>query len=890
MSEFTLTGLTSALADRYRIERELGAGGMATVFLAEDLKHHRKVALKVLKAELTAALGAERFVKEITTTAALQHPHILPLFDSGNVDGFLFYVMPFIDGETLRTRIHRETQLPVAEAVQIAREVADALDYAHHHGIIHRDIKPENILLHGGHALVADFGIALAVSAAAGSRLTETGFSLGTPQYMSPEQAAADKETTARSDVYSLGSVLYEMLAGQPPHTGASAQQIIMKVIAEPAPSIATLRKSVPPNVSAALAKALEKVAADRFASARAFAAALADPRFAADTEQTGTTLIGNAHQRAGGRAILRHPLVLGLAALLLISVVLNATRARQQTVASPPQPTLRFAFAGTDSAGVAGGGSWPAAISPDGSLLVYSAVEDPRSNATALHLRRSDRLDAPTVRGTAGGSQPIFSPDGQWLAFVADETLKKVRLDGTAPVTIVVGAGSQNGADWTTKDEIIVGATGAFHGLSHVSAAGGKLTPLTRPDSAKGERDHFWPIALPDGRHIVFAVWSGSVSTAELAMTSLDDGRVAPLGLHGVRPLAVLDGALVYHQADGMLMAVRLDVAKRKIIGIPVPVHDPVPLAASSSGEAVLFLSSGGALVSALPSTTAQLTWVSRDGSRRPMSPDRRDFSMLRISPNQTRLAVLVGTAGKYDVWIHDFVGGTLSRLTASADVTSLAWTPDGTGVVFGDNAGNIWSQSIDRATPPSALVRSLNLIQAVDLSPDGRSLLVEVWSENRWACVRVALDSGATVHLFSASRGWDALPRFSPDGHWAAMNSNESGTWEVYVRSFPDPFVKLQVSAGGGAHPVWSADGTRLYYKAGKALIAARLEREPTLRIVSRDTIFSAAAELPDNFDVVGNGARFAAPFRASSALQLEIAINWLAEFRARMGTSKR
>ena len=882
--------LTAALADRYRIERELGAGGMATVFLAEDLKHHRKVALKVLKAELTAAMGAERFVKEITTTAALQHPHILPLFDSGNVDGFLFYVMPFIDGETLRTRIHRETQLPVAEAVQIAREVADALDYAHQHGIIHRDIKPENILLHGGHALVADFGIALAVSAAAGSRLTETGFSLGTPQYMSPEQAAAEKESTPRSDVYSLGSVLYEMLVGQPPHTGASAQQIIMKVIAEPAPSIATLRKSVPPNVTAAVAKALEKVAADRFASARAFDTALADPHFAADTELTGTTLTGDARRRRRERAILRHPLVLGLAALLLISVVWNATRARQQTVASPPQPTLRFVFAGLDSSRVALSGPWPAAISPDGSLLVYSAVEDPRSNATALHLRRSDRLDAPVVRGTAGGAQPIFSPDGQWLAFVADETLRKVRLDGSAPVTIVGGAGSLNGADWTTKDEIIIGATGAFHGLSHVSAAGGKLTPLTRPDSASGERDHFWPIALPDGRHIVFEIWSGGLSTAELAMTSLDDGRVARLGLHGVRPLAVLDGSLVYHQADGVLMAVRLDVAQRKIIGIPVPVHDPVPLAANSSGEASVFVSPGGALVSAMPSTTAQLTWVARDGSRRPISPDRRDFSELRISPNQTRLAVLVGTSGKYDVWIQDIAAGTLSRLTASADVTSLSWKPDGTGVVFGDNTGNIWSQSIDRGAPPSALVRSLNLIQAVDLSPDGRSLLVEVWSDNRWACVRVALDSGATVRPFSTSQGWNELPRFSPDGRWAAMESNESGTLEVYIRSFPDPFVRLQVSSGGGAHPVWSADGTRLYYKAGGALLAARLAREPTLHVLSRDTILSAAAELPSNFDVARNGERIAAPVSASSAFQLVVAFNWLAEFRRRMDASKR
>src|ERR671913_2310004 len=237
--------LSAALADRYRIERELGQGGMATVYLAHDLKHERKVALKVLKPELAAVLGAERFVVEIKTTAALQHPHILPLFDSGTADGFLFYVMPFIDGETLRAKLDRETQLGVDEAVRIATNVADALDYAHRHGVIHRDIKPENILLHEGRPMVADFGIALAVSAAAGGRMTETGLSLGTPHYMSPEQATAEKEISARSDIYSLGSVLYEMLTGEPPHTGGSAQQVIMKIITEAPCPITDVRRSV---------------------------------------------------------------------------------------------------------------------------------------------------------------------------------------------------------------------------------------------------------------------------------------------------------------------------------------------------------------------------------------------------------------------------------------------------------------------------------------------------------------------------------------------------------------------------------------------------------------------------------------------------------------------
>ncbi len=278
--------LSTALADRYTIERQLGAGGMATVYLAEDLKHDRKVAVKVLRPELAAVLGAERFVQEIKTTANLQHPHILPLFDSGEADSFLYYVMPFIDGETLRDKLNRETQLGIDEAVKITTEVADALNYAHGENVIHRDIKPENILLHNGRPMVADFGIALAVSAAAGGRMTETGMSLGTPHYMSPEQATADKDITNRSDIYSLASVLYEMLTGEPPHTGASAQAIVMKIVAEDVQPVTELRKSVPPHVAAATTKALEKLAADRFESAAKFGEALTNPAFTLSATQ----------------------------------------------------------------------------------------------------------------------------------------------------------------------------------------------------------------------------------------------------------------------------------------------------------------------------------------------------------------------------------------------------------------------------------------------------------------------------------------------------------------------------------------------------------------------------------------------------------------------------
>ena len=282
-----LERLTQALADRYTIEREIGAGGMATVYLAEDLKHKRKVAVKVLRPELGAVLGSDRFLREITVTANLNHPHILPLLDSGKADSrtvgrsdstpaeFLYYVMPYVEGESLRARLNRETQLPIENALKITEQVASALDYAHRHDVIHRDIKPENILLHEGMALVADFGIALAVTSAGADRLTETGLSLGTPAYMSPEQVAGERDIDARSDIYSLACVLYEMLAGQPPFTGATAQVVLARHVTDPVPPITTTRSSVSPAVASAITKALGKAPADRFDSAKAFSEAL---------------------------------------------------------------------------------------------------------------------------------------------------------------------------------------------------------------------------------------------------------------------------------------------------------------------------------------------------------------------------------------------------------------------------------------------------------------------------------------------------------------------------------------------------------------------------------------------------------------------------------------
>ena len=412
-----LDRLSLALTDRYRIERELGAGGMATVYLAEDLKHGRKVAIKVLRPELAAVIGADRFVREIRTIAALQHPHILGLIDSGEVNGTAYYVMPFVEGESLRDRLNREKQLPIPDAIRIAGEAAAALDYAHRHGVIHRDIKPENILLHDGSALVADFGIALAVSSAGGSRMTETGMSLGTPHYMSPEQAMGEREITARSDVYALGAMTYEMLLGEPPFSGPTAQAIVAKVLTEAPRPLTPRRHSIPPEVEDAVLTALEKLPADRFGSAAEFAIALHD----------GTKARRKTADRHQPKVVgFKQRLLLGLG---LVVLPLAAFLLGRESGKSPPAP-LTFG----QSIKV----TWDPAVealpamSPDGRSVAYAS-------GTAARMRVF-------VRSVAGGrglaltddtsqvqSHPRWSPDGSRVLFLQGGGVFSVPASGGA-------------------------------------------------------------------------------------------------------------------------------------------------------------------------------------------------------------------------------------------------------------------------------------------------------------------------------------------------------------------------------------------------------------------------------------------------------------------------
>jgi Tol biopolymer transport system component len=382
--------------------------------------------------------------------------------------------------------------------------------------------------------------------------------------------------------------------------------------------------------------------------------------------------------------------------------------------------------------------------------------------------------------------------------------------------------------------------------------------------------------------------------------MASLDGGAVSPLGLKGIRPLRILDGALVYLQADGAVMAVPLDVAHQRVTGKPMPVLDPVPVTAALNGNSAVFVSNGGALVTGLQVRRAHLMWVGRDGVSRRITPELRDFSEARLSPDGQRIAVIVSDGSKSDVWIYDLDTGTLSRLTTAETVTSAEWTRDGSRVVYSavgnGTSGAVWAQSIGGAAAPQKLLETPGLSPRADLSPDGQSLLLQIGVETGWDLQRVSLDSSHTFRDFAASRAAaEFSPRFSPDGRWAAIVTSESGVFEVYVRSYPEPTVKVQVSVGGGAGAVWSADGTRLYYASGTAIMEARLATTPGMRVVSRDTAFrqirNAAGGFGDaNFDVSRDGSRIVIPSSESTAYPLVVVPNWLTEFRQRLAASSR
>ena len=811
--------LAAALADRYRLERELGAGGMATVYLAHDLKHDRLVAVKVLKPELAAVLGADRFVVEIKTTASMSHPHILPLFDSGEADGFLYYVMPYIQGETIREKLNRETQCGVDEAVRIAREVADALDYAHRHGVIHRDIKPENILLHDGRAMVMDFGIALAVSAAGGGRMTETGLSLGTPHYMSPEQATAEKEISGRSDVYSLATVLYEMLAGNPPHVGASAQQIIMKIITEQPQPVTALRKSVPTNVAAAVAKALEKLPADRFASAKAFSDALGDPAF---------TLVGGtgaersmAHTRHQRRSA---TVVLAVAAAIAAGLAAwgwwrpAPMRIARQLIVNMPQLS-RVAFP---------------VLSPFGDRVVF--IGDGR-----LWVRDLAGVTSRPLEGTDDAMAPFWSPDGTQLGYWVGNRVYRIPVNGGAPALVAtldracpldhVCAGS-----WTDDAHMLLSS--GFDGIYAVAEGGGPLRPFLMPEAA----EHFHRVAaLPGGKGAIFEVdpdvganridvWDGQ-ERRTLANAASLDAYVKP-------------GYLLYgRRGGGDIWALRLRGAKAIPDGDPVSIVDRAFGASASNDGALLFQRFGDEV--------SELAWVDRAGAMTgTVGSDQGRVAHPALSPDERSIAF----TGRGGIRIHAPDRGVRMPL-GSPDTVQLTpvWSPEGDLIYYVTEA----ARGSDDEGVAIRVVKAEGGVPKtiVDsgfhpwISRDGRYLTYEMGGVERtdiW--VRDLQAPTLPSRKFSVGTGYSADLRLSPDARFGIFLAGDgtTGKYEFYLSRFPGGEDRIQLSNGGVRYfsrAYWSIAGDQVYYvrESDGALMVVDVTLTPQVRLSAPRVLFT-------------------------------------------------
>jgi Tol biopolymer transport system component len=889
----TTERLRASLADRYRIERELGAGGMATVYLAHDLKHDRDVAIKVLHPDLGAALGSDRFLSEIRTTARLQHPHILPLLDSGEADGLLYYVMPLVTGETLRTRLERERQLPVSDAVLIAREVADALGYAHGLGVIHRDIKPENILLQGGHALVADFGIALAVQSAGGARMTQTGLSLGTPQYMSPEQAMGERTIDARSDIYALGAVTYEMLAGDPPFTGSSVQAIVAKVLTEKPSPIHTVRDTVPETMEAAVLTALAKLPADRWPTAAAFVAAL-DGHGPA-TRSLATPRGGMPARRWSVRSPLPWAVGFGLATAAAIWGWMPRTRADAPPVVRLElQPVMgtKFAFPVT-------GVATELAVSPDGSRVIYAASAV--SGEWMLYLRNLDQLMSRAIPGTAGAYNPEFSPDGKWIAFrSADGKLKKIALDGSALTTLcsIDNGGSVGaGLTWVSNKEIVF-ARGTYsegRGLWRVSADGGEPVQFSKFDSASNERLQLSPLAVDNGRLILYSSTVASNADLTMGVVEMATGKSTLLrGLLGARAIGLVDGFLLYVRNDGALMAAPFDVSRLRA-GAPMQITDSIAVPASAWSVPIA-LSANGSLLYQKGGVASQLVTVN-NGTTRVLLDSAQIYIHPRVSPDGRRVAVEIQGAAGVEIWVVDLVNHTSARLTHGGFNNRPEWTPDGRQVLYASStrkpADALWLQPADGSTDATLVAKDVNPIREGMVTPDGQSIVyrVDTPSNNR-DIYRVALHGDRTPVPLLVGINDDKEPRASPDSKWLTYVSNESGREEVYVRSLAGDGGRVQVSTGGGGEPLWSRDGRRLFYRAGTGIVAATIATSPSLAVTERVPLFDGPFTTDvyhPNYDVEPDGQTFVMVRPVADSRQLVLVINWLQELRQRTRTRK-
>jgi serine/threonine protein kinase/Tol biopolymer transport system component len=863
--------IRQAVAGRYEIQREIGQGAFATVYLARDLRHDRYVAFKILNADPNSETGEIRFLREIRMLASLQHPNILALIDSGHAEAMLYYVMPYVSGETLRDRIQRERQLDVQAAVMIAREASDALAYAHEKGIIHRDIKPENILLSAGHPVIADFGIARAIDLAGVRQLTRTGIgSPGTPAYMSPEQLMGDREVDRRTDIYSLGSVLFEMLTGKPPFVGKDG---FVKRFTEAPPLPSKFRSRLPREMDAIVNKALARDPQERYSTANELANALgaaslapssdsATPEIAASAPSASSA--GNGISAVASRADAsdsrdqawsgepsqtpnaipavdtgpappgrRIAVILGMVALLGVAVALAWSGTlrgrppelpeRRWDVVLPDSAPL--AFVGSASLGI---GRPSLALSRDGSRFAYVGKN---GMTTAIYYRDLDKLGVTRLPGTNGAYYPFFSPDGRWLAFYADGYLKKVSVPNgqVIPLTRVK---DPMGGDWGMNGRLLV-ADDQGSQPGWVSDAGGELQPIRFEE--KIARQWRYPRLLPGDEWAVHTDWDGSLAISSVkngrafgvtseGVTRRDSTDVSKL-LFGTNPVITTNGYIVYLSgAGGVLMALPFDAKQQQVMGSAAPVLEGVRQEAEGGGGQFA-IAEDGTLIYA-PGNDAgmsQFVWLEPPAKLDTLPFPMAKYGSFDLSADGKRILVRVQSqSGRGELLVLDAEKGSQTRIpTQGTPRYTPRWWPDGRQIFFSEFMAAGEGGPIVRQTPESFSRRDTLVDIAIEVvpSPDGKSLAVTGW-QNRPGLWLVPTEDTARrpVQLLP---GTVYFMSFSPDGRWIVYGVPEPPA--IYVSSTTNPDARYPVSVNGGEEPRWSARGDRIIFRNRQQWFAA-------------------------------------------------------------------
>ncbi|HUP25842.1 MAG TPA: protein kinase [Thermoanaerobaculia bacterium] len=896
----------------YEVLGLLGAGGMGEVYRARDTKLGRDVAIKILPRAFTSDPDrVTRFEREARLLASLNHPHIGAIYGFEDAGGVPALVLELIEGVTLADRLRRGA-LPIAEALAVARQIADALDAAHERGIVHRDLKPANVKVTAdGVVKVLDFGLAKALApdpaSVAGEDLsasptmtlgdTQEGAIFGTPAYMSPEQARG-KAVDKRTDIWSFGCVLYELLTGRHAFPGETASDIVAAILGRQ-PDWSVLPAATPETVRRLLDRCLDKDPKRRLRD-------IGDARAEIEDAVTSTTELATpipGSDRGTGRTRLsRSRSVFRWIAAGMLGVAVGGLGVWSAWRRAPAMaPPVRFAI---HAEGLFSGPvGWVLALAPDGQALVYVG----RGEAGNQLFRRSmDRLEAVPIPGTEGALNPFFSPDGRWVGFSADGAIKKVALAGGSPVRVAEltdarFADAINGsadATWGADDTIVWGSSRSE--LMQVAAAGGRPRQLTTLDDEAGETNHWGAEWLPGAKALLFTANRIGANERErqIALYTPETGKHRVL-LEGLHPLYSPSGHIVFGRAgSSTVWAVPFDLARLELVGPPVPVLDGVRLSAWNASQ--IDIGADGSLAyvpGAAEPLEGRLVWREREGRSEPAMPQLLGgVQTYRLSPDGRRLAVTLGHAGQDQVWVYDLGGQRQPvKLTTSGSQFQLCWTPDGERVAFGARAAGplnlSWIAADGSSLAPKRLIESALDQTPWSFSPDaGWLLFAERHPESGEDLWLLPLEGSREPQVWLRTEHNEAAAAFSPDGRWVAYVSDQYGEAEVFVRPFAEAGAPMPVSRGGGHSPLWARDQSELYFLSGENLMAVGLTPAgDRLSLALPETVFSGdfvsstgrASDLI--YDVAPDG-RFLMIQRSEERETSEIVIvkNWSEELR--------